>query len=66
MDKETAAAVICRFIAGHRARCGVVSICRVLTEHGCMIAPRTFWVWAGRAPSARSLWDQVITEVLGG
>ena len=28
-----------RFIDGHRARFGVEPICRVLTEHGCPIAP---------------------------
>lgn len=30
------------------------------------IAPRTFYAWAGRAPSKRSLWDATITEVLAG
>jgi len=38
----------------------------VLTEHGIQIAPRTFYAWAGRAPSKRSLWDATITEVLAG
>jgi putative transposase len=38
----------------------------VLTEHGCKIAPRTFYAWLARAPSARALWDTVITEVLAG
>lgn len=38
----------------------------MLSEHGCPIAPRTYWAWAKRAPSARDLWDQVITEVLRG
>jgi len=36
----------------------------VLTEHGIQIAPRTFYAWAVRAPSKRSLWDATITEVL--
>jgi putative transposase len=58
--------LICAFIAEHRARFGVASICRVLTEHGCQIAPRTFYAWLSRPPSARALWDMTITEVLAG
>lgn len=38
----------------------------MLTEHGCAIAPRTFYAWLARPPSARALWDTVITEVLTG
>lgn len=38
----------------------------MLTEHGCAIAPRTFYAWLSRPPSARALWDTVITEVLAG
>lgn len=38
----------------------------MLTEHGVQIAPRTFYAWARRAPSKRSLWDAAITEVLAG
>jgi transposase InsO family protein len=38
----------------------------VLTEHGCAIAPRTFYAWLSRPLSARALWDTVITEVLAG
>ena len=30
------------FIDEHRSRFGVEPICRVLTEHGCKIAPRTY------------------------
>jgi len=58
--------LICAFIAEHRARFGVVPICRVLCEHGCQIAPRTFYAWLSRPPSARALWDMAITEVLAG
>ena len=58
--------MICAFIAEHRARFGVASICRVLSEHGCRIAPRTFYAWLKRPPSARALWDIVITEILAG
>ena len=38
----------------------------MLSEHGCQIAPRTFYAWLTRPPSARALWDTVITEVLAG
>ncbi|OBR97910.1 transposase [Mycobacterium gordonae] len=38
----------------------------MLSEHGCAIAPRTFYAWLARPPSARALWDTVITEVLAG
>ena len=58
--------MICGFIAEHRSRFGVAPICRVLTEHGCKIAPRTFHAWASRAPSKRALWDTVITSMLAG
>lgn len=58
--------MICAFIAEHRARFGVASICRVLSEHGCKIAPRTFYAWLSRPPCARALWDMTITEVLAG
>jgi len=58
--------VICAFIAEHKARFGVASICAALTEHGCQIAPRTYYAWARRAPSKRALWDTTITEVLAG
>jgi len=55
--------LICAFIAEHRARFGVVPICRVLSEYDCQIAPRTFYAWAWRPPSNRALWDLVITDI---
>lgn len=58
--------MICAFIAEHRARFGVASICRALTAHGVKIAPRTFHAWARRAPSKRALWDTTVTEILAG
>jgi putative transposase len=58
--------VICRFIAEHKARFGVAPICAALSAHGCKIAPRTYYAWAVRAPSKRSLWDTTVTEVLAG
>lgn len=58
--------MMCEFIAEHKARFGVVPICRVLSEHGWAIAPRTFYAWLKRPPSKRALWDITITEVLAG
>ncbi len=45
------------FIDEHRERFGVEPICRVLTEHGCKIAPNTYWVAKKRAPSKRAVRD---------
>lgn len=58
--------MICAFIAEHRARFGVASICRVLSEHGCKIAPRTYYAHMRRAPSKRELSDMALIEVLRG
>ncbi len=58
--------MICRFIAEHKARSGVASICRALSAQGSEIAPRTYDAWAVRAPSKRALWDTAVTEVLTG
>ena len=38
----------------------------MLSEHGCQIAPRTFYAWKNREPSKRALWDIAITEILAG
>jgi len=51
---------IVAFIDEHRERFGVEPICRVLTEHGCKIAPNTFWVAKKRAPSQRAVRDAVL------
>lgn len=57
-----------RFIAEHKdrrdggLRWGVESICAMLTEHGCPVAPSTYFETVGRPPSARALRD----EQLGG
>ncbi len=48
------------FIDEHRVRFGVEPICRVLTEHGCKIAPNTYWVAKKRAPSRRALRDEAL------
>ena len=55
---------IVAFIDEHRHRFGVEPICRVLTEHGCKIAPNTYWVARKRAPSARAVRDaELVIEI---
>ena len=52
------------FIDTHRDRFGVEPICRVLREHGCGIAPNTYWVAKRRPPSARSVRDaELVVEI---
>jgi putative transposase len=46
------------YIDTHRDRFGVEPICRVLTEHGCKIAPNTYWVAKKRPASTRALRDE--------
>ena len=46
------------FIDEHRERFGVEPICRVLTEHGCAIAPNTYFVAKKRPPSKRARRDE--------
>ncbi|WP_107473642.1 IS3 family transposase, partial [Streptomyces sp. NRRL S-813] len=53
------------FIDEHRDRFGGVEpICRTLTEHGCQIAPATYYAFKKRqlAPSARSVRDEELKE----
>ncbi len=55
---------IVAFIDEHRDRFGVEPICRVLTEHGCKIAPNTYWVARKRPPSARAGRDaELVVEI---
>ncbi len=52
------------FIDAHRDRFGVEPICRVLTEHGCKIAPNTYWVARKRPPSKRACRDaELVVEI---
>lgn len=52
------------FIDAHRERFGVEPICRVLTEHGCKIAPNTYWVAKKRGQSARAQRDaELVPEI---
>ena len=48
------------FIDAHRGRFGVEPVCRVLSEHGCKIAPNTYWVAKKRPPSARAVRDEAL------
>ena len=53
------------FIDEHRYRFGVEPICRGLSEHGCKIAPNTYWVAKQRPPSARSIRDaELVPQVV--
>jgi len=52
--------VVVGFIDGHRDRFGVAPICRVLTEHGCPIAPSTYYAARSRPPSARAVSDAAL------
>jgi putative transposase len=47
-----------RFIDEHRGVFGVEPICRVLAEHGCVIAPSTYYAAGQRRPSGRQLRDE--------
>ena len=50
------------FIEAHHHRFGVVPICRVLTEHGCPIAPSTYYAARSRGLSARAVRDELVLE----
>jgi hypothetical protein len=42
----------------------VESICRMLTEHGVQVAPRTYRNWKTAAPSARTVTEAHLTDAL--
>jgi putative transposase len=54
--------VVVAFIDRHRHRFGVEPICRVLGEHGCGIAPSTYYAAKTRSPSARAVRDAAVLE----
>jgi len=57
--------VVVGFIDAHRDRFGVEPICRVLTEHGCKIAPSTYYAARTRSASARSVSDaELLAEIV--
>jgi len=53
-----------KFIDSHRERFGVEPICTVLTEHGCKIAPSTYYAHRRRQPSDRSVRDALVLAQL--
>jgi putative transposase len=53
-----------KFISGHKGRFGVEPICRVLTEHGCPIAPSTYYDAVRRPPSARTRRDEQLRAAI--
>ncbi len=56
--------MIVDYIRDHKDQFGVEPICRVLTEHGCPIAPSTYYDNLGRALSRRALRDEQIVELI--
>ncbi|WP_327075071.1 IS3 family transposase [Kitasatospora purpeofusca] len=62
-----AAPALVAFVDEHRGRFGGVEpICRVLTEHGCSIAPSTYCAHRKRLapPSARTVRDEELKELI--
>ena len=53
-----------RFIGDHRSRFGVEPICRVLSEHGCTIAPSTYYDAVSRGLSARAMRDEQLKPLI--
>src|SRR3954453_19158007 len=48
----------------YRGRFGVVPICRVLSEHGCGIAPSSYYAFQARPASARAVRDaEVLPQI---
>lgn len=50
--------MIIDYIENNKQEYGVEPICRVLTEHGCPIAPSTYYEARGRAASKRAVRDE--------
>jgi putative transposase len=53
-----------KFICEHKSRFGVEPICRVLTQHGCQIAPSTYYDAVRRAPSTRARRDEQLRAAI--
>jgi len=51
-----------RFISEHKSRFGVEPICRVLSGHGCKIAPSTYYGAVARGRSARAVREELLKE----
>ena len=52
------------FIDEHRDVFGVLSVCRVLSEHGATIAPSGYYAHKKRGPSRRALHDAALAETI--
>ncbi|MET7770955.1 hypothetical protein [Nocardia sp. NPDC005366] len=50
--------MIVDYIDTHKEEFGVEPICRVLTEHGCPIAPSNYYDTRNRPPSKRDIRDE--------
>jgi putative transposase len=53
-----------RFIGGYKGVFGVEPICRVLSEHGCPIAPSTYYDTVSRPLSARARRDEQLKAAI--
>jgi len=56
--------VLIAFITDHKGVFGVEPICRVLSQHGRMITPSTFYDDVTRPPSRRAVRDTVLKELI--
>jgi putative transposase len=56
--------MIVAFIDVNRDELGVEPICRVLTEHGCQVAPSTYYAAKTRPPSARVRRDEELKNAI--
>jgi putative transposase len=52
------------YIDAYRAEFGVEPICAVLSEHGCQIAPSTYWSAKSREPSSRQQRHALLMPIL--
>lgn len=52
--------MIVDYIDTHKQEFGVEPICRVLTEHGCPIAPSTYYDTRDRPASKRAIRDELL------
>jgi putative transposase len=52
------------FISEHKLRFGVEPVCRVLSGHGCKIAPSTCYDAITRRPSARAVRDEQLKTAI--
>jgi putative transposase len=53
-----------RFIDAYKGRFGVVPICRVLSAHGCGIAPSSYYAFRARPASPRAVRDaELVSEI---